>query len=173
MIAPTYFDEKKNTCCTELHKVACCGMIPEMGGLPIKGGCVDQYVFNSRGGCRRTKTPRRDGQENVAQGNHAGPQVRHRMAHRPGRTRRVEKATQKSIQRTGSGKLNICAGFEAATQRTAMTIGTRLTERCYQSLPHVHYNECAIRPQQVGQMTTDRTRGYHGLEVAVREDLPR
>lgn len=166
-MTPTYFQSKKNTCCMQLHRVVFCGMILEMGCQPVKGGCVDKYVFNSRGGCRRTKTPRRDGQKNAAQGKYAGPQVRQRMAHRSSRTRRVEEATRKSIQKTGSGKLNDEPVFSVAL-RTHPLIGTHQVKPVSQRyfMPIIATNRHEL------QRIVVRCRVAMGYEVAVREDLP-
>lgn len=106
--------------CTQLHKIVSCGIIEETESRSVKGGCVDQYVFNSRGGCRRTETPRRDGQTNVAHWKDAGPQIRRRVARRSNRTRRVEEATRKSVQETNSGKLIHCVVFSVTALASAI-----------------------------------------------------
>lgn len=114
-------------------------IIEEMGCHPIKGGPCDSYGLSySKGGCEGTETPRRDGQADASGWKDAGLQVRQCLAHRQGRVRRVENATETSVQRTGSGGLNNWL-VSAATRHSAIP-WNRLTERRCQSLLHAHYS---------------------------------
>lgn len=166
--APTYFVLEKK-CCTQLRLVASCGIIEETESRSVKGGCVDKYVVNSRGGCRRTQTPPGNSQADVAHRGHARKQVWGRMAHRPGRTRRVEEATQKSIQETGSGKLINEPVFSVAL-RTRLLIGTHqakpVSQRYRMSIIATNHHEL--------QRFVVCCRASMGYEVAVRrEGIPR
>src|SRR5258708_803748 len=128
------------------------------------GHCARYGLLNSRGGSKRTEIFPGYSQEDAAQQRNARIQIRQGLAHRSDRIRGMEKDKKESVQRTGSGEL-INDLASAATQRTAITIATRLTERCQVSLPHIHYTD-------IWQHMARFMRPYSGSWAAVEGIYP-
>ncbi len=86
---------------TELYQ---CGMLTVAYRTYAKGGSSDHYgLFNRRGGSYRASIFGHNCKTDASYQRNARLQVWRRMAHRPGRVRRVEATTQKSISETSRG----------------------------------------------------------------------
>jgi hypothetical protein len=148
MTAPIYFDCEKNKT-IEVYTCQSVTIRDIIQRYPTgyRGGTHDPNgrVAYRRGGSTEAENASRYRQETAARGADTRLQVRGCLASQAGRSGEVYRGSEVYQEE------ELISVSSVTTQRTAITIGTRLTERCRLSLLHAYSATCGKNWQGVAR----------------------